>query len=275
MEQRQALPTRARQKNIMEQRRKIIIPTGKEPLETPHFDEEETLLSARPVVPLKPGTNGVKANNAPHRVVVPVVAAEPRPKKTPVLALVIVAAVGIGIAAGFAIARYQTGRKSAAVPVASEPTAAAPKAETTVAQKPKPLESVEAPSVPAEKETQQTEPEVIPASDKKPEPSAQPEASDKPAERDRQTRDKDLPMTTPPIVPREKPRADKRESDQDQDQDEQDKEDRKRERREQRREQRRRERDDNDDSADLPGRMRRRAGEQVNRIREIFEGREP
>lgn len=260
----------------MEQRRKIIIPTGKESveaLETPHFDEEETLLSARPVVPLKPGKNGGKVTNGQHRVIVPVVTAEPRRRKTPALTLVVLAAIGVGLAAGFAIARYQAGRKSAAAPGASEP-AAAPKPETSVAQKPQPAPvASESPSAPAAKEAGQTEPAVIPASDKKPETPAQPEASDKPTERDRQTKDNDVPMITPPIVPREKPRADKREGNKDQD--EQDQEDRKRQKREERREQRRRERDENDDSADMPGRVRRRVGEQMNRIREIFEGQEP
>ena len=39
----------------MEEKDKIVISTGHEPeegLETPHFDAEETLLAARPVVPL-------------------------------------------------------------------------------------------------------------------------------------------------------------------------------------------------------------------------------
>jgi hypothetical protein len=264
----------------MEQRRKIIIQTGNEPLEaleTPHFDEEATLLQARPVVPLALEEKDAdrSADSGPHRVVVPVEAAAPRSRKSPVLALVVLAAVGIGIAAGFAIARYQTLQKSAATPTTSAEPVAATKPETPLEQKPQAAQVVT--NSPAEAEpTTSSEPSVIPTSDKASEPEAEPDydkSDDKTVERSERDKQKDdLPIITPPIVPREKPRADKREANNNDD--EQDKAERKREKREERRE-RRRERNEADDSADIPRRMKRRAGEEINRIRDIFEGQQP
>ncbi|HYO90183.1 MAG TPA: hypothetical protein VEQ40_01035, partial [Pyrinomonadaceae bacterium] len=98
----------------MAERRKIVVPV--EP-ETPHFDAEETLLSARPVVPITheesaPVFNHPQASTRP-----------PFYRRSLFLSLVVIAAVGIGLAAGLAIARYRYVQRTAS-PVVAQPAQA-------------------------------------------------------------------------------------------------------------------------------------------------------
>ena len=70
----------------MEEKDKIIISTGHEPeegLETPHFDAEETLLAARPVVPLTEEAIEAAHSRSSTRAEV---AAPPLAKRIPMLA---------------------------------------------------------------------------------------------------------------------------------------------------------------------------------------------
>jgi hypothetical protein len=248
----------------MEQKRKIIIPVGGDPpsaIPAPHFDAEAT-LSAQPVVPLKepaapsPYNDYLKQRNA---------RAAAAPWKRSTLILIVLAAIGVGVASGLAIGFYESRGKAnapaAAQPAASESQQAAtqPRIEPTQSQPAK-----------------QTEPEPeaqLPAAP--PEPEAQKDSSDETqsaAENQKEDREKnrqsarDNPKQTeervpPPVVrddPASDPVADEREA--------------RRERRERRREERRRQReDDNLDPLNVPRNIKR-ARQEINRIRDIFEG---
>jgi hypothetical protein len=110
----------------MEEKDKIIISTGHEPeegLETPHFDAEETLLAARPVVPLTEEAIEVARSTGSSLGTRAEVAAQPLSKRIPVLALVIIAAVSVGLASGLAIGLYQ-GRQHRTVPAAAQSSSA-------------------------------------------------------------------------------------------------------------------------------------------------------
>ncbi len=67
-----------------------------EPLTIPHFDEEATVLAARPVEPLAPedvriaGARTSRGSNAWRTTVSPLLA-----KRSPLLALIILGAIGI------------------------------------------------------------------------------------------------------------------------------------------------------------------------------------
>lgn len=86
------------------------------PLPSPHFNEEATVLSARPVVPLASSGNYVASLRATTNA--------PLVKRFLPLALIVAAAVGIGIAGGLALSRRHANQmeaKSAAAAVANEP----------------------------------------------------------------------------------------------------------------------------------------------------------
>jgi hypothetical protein len=237
----------------MDERRKILIPVGSEP-ETPHFDAEETLLSARPVVPITP-VEAAEVFNARRAGVAP---RAPFYRSNAFLSLIVMAAVGIGLAAGLGIARYRYLRGPAA-PVAAQPAAQSPvvnDTRTATVQTPKDNPQVQAPILPEVKIEEKTtgddtakddSAKVIKTGD-----------STKATERstDKSSGDKDDSAKTTTPATRDKRRESANEEDEDIP-------------RAQRRE--RRVRDRNDDTINIPRRMER-ASEQINRIREIFEG---
>jgi hypothetical protein len=100
----------------MEERRKIIIPTGANPeasASRPYFNTEAT-RAARPVVPLP------EAVAQAHPV------GKSGNRRWPLLALLVLAAVGIGVASGLAISGYQRSRQPAETSVAVRPVASKP-----------------------------------------------------------------------------------------------------------------------------------------------------
>lgn len=232
----------------MAERRKILIPVGSKP-ETPHFDAEETLLSARPVVPIESAayTDDFKPAAAPFY------------KRNGFLVLVVIAAIGIGLAAGLGIARLRT---QPAAPVAAQP----------VPQQPAPAETRTATIQPAKDNQQQVPalPEVkteerAAIKDEAAGDDGKASSTEAPAKvpaKERETSaDKDDEAKTATPSPREK----KRTSDDEESDDTSTPRAQKRERREQRRRE--------EDTVDIPRTMQR-ASEQINRIREIFEGRQ-
>jgi hypothetical protein len=240
----------------MDERRKILIPVGAEP-ETPQFDAEETLLSARPVVPIAPAAAAEDFNFAQ-----PAVAPAPFYRRFSFLALIVVTAIGIGLAAGLGIARYQQGTQPA--PVAAQPAPEAPAvrdSRTVSAQTQKDNQEAQAQQLP-EVKIEETTAAVNETEAEKTEPAKEAPASSTKASRestDKNNDDKrteDNVKTTTPPAPRERPRADDTEEGTDVP-------------RAQRRQRRVRDRDD--DAVIIPRRIER-ASEQINRIREIFEG---
>jgi len=244
----------------MAERRKIIIETGArpgEPLPTPHFDAEAT-LTARPVVPLtdqeiyKKQFGGYIGR-----------AAKPFWKRPALLALIVVFAVGIGVAAGLAIGIYRS-RQTAETPVASIPSStvqdASPDQQVVESPQPSPLTPARA-AVPDE-----------------PEESEAPQAEPKDELRERTARNDDDEEVRPPDEAKQPVIREKKSAKTDDDDIEverearqAEKEQRREERRAERRERRRRGRED---EINVP-RGIERAGREVDRIREIFEGRQP
>jgi hypothetical protein len=269
----------------MEQRRKIIIPTGTDPeetLSTPHFDTEAT-LSARPVVPLAEPVAlppeeayNVQPNGASYSPAAAATAAS-SPWKRSTLILIILAAVGLGVASGLAIGLYQS-RTRASAPVVAQP--AVSDETQQAARQPEP--QMEQPPVVSQPETQPQQPEAqIPAapavedSERKPADDAADDNDDRQASRENRKRDETRPA--PPVI-RDRPvveepdiveRDDRRGSREER------REERRERRREERREARRRQREQNDDNPlDVPRNVER-ARQEINRIRDIFEGRQP
>src|SRR5437868_6860018 len=121
----------------MEEKRRIVIPIGEEP-ETPHFDAEETLASARPVVPLASGkTQESKQARA----------SQPIYKRFPFLALLVIVAVRIGMAAGLSIARYRY-QQRATFPVVAPPAQVPAPNDARTATTKTPRENVQTPHPP-------------------------------------------------------------------------------------------------------------------------------
>lgn len=249
----------------MEQRRKIIIQTGTEPdetLSTPHFDTEAT-LAARPVVPLA-GPAAQQAYPVPR-------AGASSSWKRPTLILIVLFAVSLGVVSGLAIGYYQSRRKApAAQPVATAPTVDEPQ-QATVQPQPEPKQSTRASEQPEEvvkPETEAQTPVTLPDKETVTKDSSdEAERNDKRAARDDANRDEE--RRVPPVVvrqePAEYPIEDEREE----------RRSRREERRERRREERRRQREENEDSPLRVPRHIERAQQQINRIRDIFEGRQP
>ncbi len=237
----------------MEERHKIIIPTGADPdaaLSQPFFNTEAT-RAARPVVPL-PETD------APHNQAASTSA--PRARRWAILAPLITAAVGIGVAAGLAISSYQRRQQpqQAETSVAVRPVAV--KAPTTLPWTHTPEEIL------ADEEMLASAPETGEAQGQTPEQTPVETRVREEADRDKERREA-----------RDEKRAEKQEDRHDRRQDEDDRaneaRDDDRDRRRQGREQRRgRRNSQRDDDEDLPQDPIRRTRDEVHRIREIFEG---
>ncbi len=249
----------------MAERRKIIIQTGAapdEPLPTPHFDAEAT-MTARPVVPL----NDQEAHQAHYGNYAGRPAAKPFWKRPALLALIVLVAVGIGVAAGLAIGIYRN-RNAAETPIATTPppTVEDANAGQTVEQQPQPAPTEQTrAAVPAEEpeETAAAEPKV--------------EERERTARNERKDEDDDDEARPPvaakqPVVREKKPvKIDEYVIEDEREARQAEKEQRREERRAERRERRRRGRED---EMNLP-RGIERGRREVDRIREIFEGRQP
>jgi hypothetical protein len=254
----------------MEEKNKIVISTGHEPeegLETPHFDAEETLLAARPVVPLTEEAIEAWQSSSSARAEV---AAPPLAKRIPMLALVIIAAVSVGLASGLAIGLYQGRQKTASA------TAQSSSATTTTVDprlKQKPAEEpgkTQLPSVQTVADgNTPTEPVVVAQSEsgeivvpeEVPETKANPKVSDNPEPEREAAIDKKMPderPAPPPDTKRKKAKDDRADDDGD-----------KKPKMWRRRKAVEPYRDD-----DVPQRAQR-TGQELNRIREIFEGARP
>lgn len=242
----------------MEQRRKIVIPTGVEAegeLPTPHFDTEAT-LAARPVVPLSESA-ATEELAASHRIVVPTAGASSAVSiwKRSTLVLILLAAVGLGVAAGLGIGLYQNSRQRTS-PAAAQPPASMQ--QETVAQptpaarvpEPTPQPTVQAPATTVDEARQDS--------------ADTPSRDDKQVAQDVQREDEDE-RVPPPVVrdkPKTAPTTDARTDRRGRDEQKQD-------------ERPRRQRDDDED---IPLNMPRsidRARQEIHRIRDIFEGRRP
>jgi hypothetical protein len=252
----------------MAERRKIVIQTGAdEPLPTPHFDAEAT-LTARPVVPLTDQeTHQMQYGNYAGRA-----AAKPFWKRPALLALIVLVAVGIGVAAGLAIGIYRN-RNAAEAPVATTPSSPSQpvedaKIDPTVEQpQPAPTEQARA-AVPDESD-ETDEPQETPAASKV-------EERERTIRNERKNDDDDEARPTvvakPPVVREKKPvKIDEYVIEDGREARRAEKEQRREERRDERRGRRRRGRED---EVNIP-RGIDRAGREVDRIREIFEGRQP
>ena len=244
----------------MKDKNRIIIPTGHEPeegLETPHFDAEETLLAARPVVPLteeaRETAERVRAEEFPSR---------PVTRRMPILALIIIAAVSVGLASGLAIGLYQGRQKTAAAPVTAQSSSTV---DTQFKQKPAPeTTQPQLPSVQtvADTEQKQTDPAALsqPAGDsvnkEATKTQAAPETSDNPKPEEQVVPDKKR-TDEKPSTPSQKKAQDVRDNDDGP----------------KKRQPRRRPVDEQDE--DVVPRTVERANQELNRIREIFEGARP
>jgi hypothetical protein len=260
----------------MEEKDKIIISTGHEPeegLETPHFDAEETLLAARPVVPLT--EEAIEAARSTSRRSTRVeFTAQPLSKRIPVLALVIIAAVSVGLAGGLAIGLYQ-GRQHMTAPVTAQ-SSSTTTADTRLKQQPPAEEASnrQLPSIETVADRDQTaEPVVVSQTEsgqivvpeEAPETKESPQISDLPKpERETATDRKKIdekPAPPPPAEPRKKAKDDRDGGDDD-------------DGKKQKATRRRRAIERDRDYGDAPPRIER-AGQELNRIREIFEGSRP
>lgn len=243
----------------MEDRRKIVIPFGHEP-ETPHFDAEETLLSARPVVPI------TQAETTPVFKYEQAELSSPFYKHPAFLSLIVMAAVGLGLAAGLGIARYRYMQRNAAAPVVAQPAPVINDTHTaaTSSQPAEGNEQAQAPALPAVKTEETTTVDDTAKGDNARTAATEDSKDAKERSAEKKDEDKDdkakttTTTSTTPSATREK----KRTTEEDEDGENLP--------RAQRRE--RRVRDRGEDPADIPRRIER-ASQQINRIREIFEGR--
>jgi type IV secretory pathway VirB10-like protein len=234
----------------MEPKRKIVIPLGDASREAvpasnydggatvraPLFDEEAT-MGARPVVPLAEASRGTS-------------------RHFPLLALVVILAVGAGVAGGFAIGVYKSRQNRTTATTTANPAA------TTA--------GTDAPT--------QTPAEQLPviASKQSSEPQRHtPEAENAPTERtvrdNKSTKDDE--QLIPPVEVRERVRE-AREARREREDKIKDDGEQQRVSKRQKKEQRRRARDNDERDADLDQQIEH-AGREVNRIRDIFEGQRP
>ena len=230
----------------MNERRRIIIETGANPdesLPTPHFDVEAT-QTARRVVPL--ADQATSQGNYSH----PAGRTAKQFWKHPTLVVVVaLVAIGLGVAAGFAIGIYRN-RNTAETSTAPSPTPAVDNADVGQTVEP-PLSSPRQASAPVPGDVEQ--------------PSIEPVANETgpTARNDRKNNDKDV--ERPVVVPDQEPET----SDNDKINEEREANRIEREqRREERRERRRRQREED---LNVPRQIERDG----DRIREIFEGRQP
>jgi hypothetical protein len=246
----------------MEPKRKIVIPLGgssSKAVPASHFDGEATVpapffdaeatIAARPVVPLSEAQN-------------------PQPGRFPLLALVIILAVSAGVAGGFAIGVYKSRQNQASA--ATNGTAAATTTTTAISEDP--ATATTARQLPSTIASEKTEPET--ARDER----AANQTTERTARDSRAAKDDE--QVIPPVEvvrQREKEeRASKEKRDRvDRDNEKIEREETAREvRKQQKREQRRRVRDNNDAGEGID-RQVERAGQELNRIRDIFEGQRP
>lgn len=233
----------------MAERRKIIIPIRQnpdEPLHSPHFDAEATQTAQR-VVPL----SDEEARLLQHGYAVH--AQKPFWKRPAVIALVVIVAAGIGVAAGFAIGMYRNRQPLAQAPVQNAQPSPTPNTNQ-VAEQPTPVPSPQVRASLPEKPAETPAPA---------EPKTEERAAT--ARNEKNSNDEEAPPATS-----DKKRTQKDESDNAAADDKQAERER---RREARRAERRRQQDE-ENPIDVPRQMER-ARQQVNRIREIFEGRQP
>lgn len=253
--------------------RKIVIPTGPdqgERLPAPHFDAEAT-LSARRVVPLSEQEARQLHYDAMR-------AARPFWKHPAVITLVIIVAAGLGVAAGITIGNYRN--RNANTAAHAQPSPAESPVQTAQQQSTPPPPPAPTP-VPRATIVQDARPEApvdpnVDESDGKgkdddsgrnalPPPRKEPKSNSVPEE-----------VTPPrPATRDRKPSADRDTDDDDRifddRQAERRRDDRWEDRRAERREERRRRREEDDNDADIPRRVQRVG----DRIRGIFEGRQP
>lgn len=267
----------------MEQRRKIVVPTGTEAdetLSTPHFVDDEATLLARPVVPLTEPVEpppDVYADSRAAAAYAPRAVATASPWKRSTLILIILAAVGVGIASGLAIGLYQSRQKAPAAPVAAQPVISEPQQQA--ATQTEPVQSVRA----SQPEEQESEPEqeagvrAEPADEETPDRETKNNSADKTRSDDKQSardnRKRDEERVPPTDVPDNSP-ADYSVDDEREERIER-RERRREERREARRAERRRQREEEGDAPLSVPRNVERARQEINRIRDIFEGRQP
>jgi len=234
----------------MAERRKIIIPiraNPDEPLSAPHFDTEATMTAQR-VVPLSD-----QEARLLHQGNYSVRAHKPFWKRPAVIALVVLVAAAIGVAAGFAIGMYRNRKTTQTPAVNAQPSPT--QSTNQIAEQPTPTL------------TPQVRTSVPEKSSETPTP-AEPKTEERaPAARNETKNSND--EETPPAVS-DKKRNGKDENDNGASDDKQATRER---RREARRTERRREQDE-ENPIDAP-RQIDRARQQINRIREIFEGRQP
>jgi hypothetical protein len=237
--------------------KKIIIPTGANPdesLPTPHFDAEAT-LTARPVIPLSEQEK-FRMQRGGYAAGVE----KPFWKRPMLLALIVLVAVGVGVAAGLTIGIYKN-RNTAQTPVVSAPPS------TTVENENVAQPVVEQPTPATTRQARADVPEIpveAPAEPKAEERARTVRNDEPPVRNERKSDDNEV---APPVV-RER-RRDRKADDDDEVLDDRQAE---RERRRDDRRERRGRRRDEEDASDIP-RQIERAGR--NRIREIFEGRQP
>ncbi len=247
----------------MAERRKIIIQTGgapDEPLSTPHFDAEAT-MTARPVVPLTDQEAHQRHyGNYPGRPI-----AKPFWKRPALLTLIVLVAVGLGVAAGLMIGLYRN-RNAAETPVATTPSSIVEDANVsqTVEQQPQPSP------------TEQTR-AAVPTDEREETPAeAKVEERERTARNERKDDDDEarppVEAKRPAAVREKKPvKIDEYVIEDGREARQAEKEQRREERRAERRERRRRGRED---EVNIP-RGIERGRREVNRIREIFEGSQP
>jgi type IV secretory pathway VirB10-like protein len=249
----------------MEQRRKIIIPVGGDPQGTipaPHFDAEAT-LSAQPVVPLKGSATPPSYNNygrqgsggSAQRA-----ARASSPWKRSTLLLVILAAIGVGVASGLAIGFYES-RGKVEAPVVGQP-AASESQQPTTPQQPEPTQSTRAkqPETEARTPAETSDQQAQKNSDDENQKESR-ENVNQPVARDNR---KQTEERVPPAVGRDKPTNDTVADERDD----------RRGRRGRSRDDRRQREDDSTDPLNMPRNIKR-ARQEINRIRDIFEGRQP
>jgi hypothetical protein len=253
----------------MAERRKIIIETGAnadEPLPTPHFDAEAT-LTARPVVPLTDQEN----YQTPHGGYAGRAIAKPFWKRPAMLALIVFVAVGIGLATGLAIGIYRN-RQATETPVATGANAPSSTVEDAndaqIVEQPQPAPTEQATAVIPD------EPEDVPVDEKEEKKEDREERTARNERKDDDDDEARQPAIAmkPPVVREKKPvKVDENVIEDEREARRAEKEQRREERRAERRERRRRGRED---EIYVP-RGIERAGREVDRIREIFEGRRP
>ncbi|MDQ3818203.1 MAG: hypothetical protein M3362_11065 [Acidobacteriota bacterium] len=235
----------------MAERRKIIIPIRQnpdEPLPAPHFDAEAT-QTAQPVVPLS-DEEARLLQQGQYSVRVQ----KPFWKRPLVIALVVIVAAGLGVAAGFAIGMYRN-RQPAQTPAANAQPSTA-ESTNQVGEQPTPAPSPHARASAQEKPTETPAP-------------AEPKAEERSPAARNETKNSDDEEAS--AAASSKKRAGKDEDDNAAAADERQVE---RERRREARRSERRRQQDEENPVDLPRQMDR-ARQQVNRIREIFEGKQP